>query len=181
MTEKIKFESKDKKMLDYTDSHIQKVSQAFKKYGTQILKELGAPDLNDDLFHRVIAHDKSKYSEEEFIGYRKHFDPKPGEDKDEADALYARAWLHHQNTNSHHPEYWTLIDDSTHEVDGKTEAYAKITYLAMPKLDIAEMLCDWAAFGSPRAWFEKNQQYYTHIFHPDTYRLVDKVTKKIWG
>ena len=75
---KMKFDSKDKKMLDYTDSHIQKVAKAFKDNGEKILKELGISDKYDELFHRVIVHDASKYSEEEFEGYRRHFDPKEG-------------------------------------------------------------------------------------------------------
>ena len=178
-----KFEAKDKKMLDYTDGHIARVNQACKKYSEQILKSLGIPGSESDLFHRCISHDRSKYSEEEFLGYRMHFDPKQG-DPEEADKEWKMAWNHHQKTNDHHPEYWILIDDDTHEKDDKTKSQG-VSYspLPMPRICIAEMLCDWASFtnSTPRIWFRKNQQYYAQIMHPETYRLVDKVTKEIWG
>lgn len=74
--EMFRFQAKDKATLEYTDGHIQRVNKAYAKYGKQILEALNIPSSEKELYTRCINHDKSKYSEDEFIGYRMHFSPK---------------------------------------------------------------------------------------------------------
>lgn len=58
--------------------------------------------------HELTEHDISKYSEEEYRAYDDYFYPNEysyGFVKDR----FQYAWLHHQNTNKHHWQYWVLI------------------------------------------------------------------------
>ena len=76
-------------------------------------------------------------------------------------------------------------NDDSHN-DAKTSTKAGVVHytpIEMPKISIAEMLCDWASFtnSTPRIWFKKCMQYYAQIMHPTTFKLVDRVTKTIWG
>lgn len=86
----------------------------------------------------LVLHDLSKLSYHEYFGYQSQFfGKKNGFDK---------AWLHHQNCNKHHWEYWVLGS-------GKT--------VTMPERFVREMVADW--MGASRAyggnfgdWFVNN-------------------------
>lgn len=81
----------------------------------------------------ICDHDASKYTPVEYSAYCNYFYPSEGFEKDEV--AFDLAWLHHQNVNPHHPQYWVLIRD-----DGSIEPQD------MPISCICEMLCDWHSF-----------------------------------
>ena len=120
------------------------------------------------LIWRGLIHDWTKFLPSEWFPYVAYFyGPKfkkrdggymhsPGDD-----LAFDTAWLHHQNRNSHHYQYWILLRD-----DGD------ITVLEMPEADWKEMLADWRgagrAQGSPdtKAWYLRNRERI--ILHPTT-------------
>jgi len=93
-----------------------------------------------DLGHKLIAnghvHDASKFHGIEWD----HMAPGKPAEEESAKLKLKLAVMHHNRTNSHHPEYWNGIKN-------------------MPRIAIAEMVCDWKArseeFGtSLRDWIE---------------------------
>lgn len=87
---------------------------------------------------RASVHDLSKFTFTELPAYGRQFFG----DKGDPDA-FARAWLHHQNANPHHWEYW--IPRSGHvRSEGAPEP------LPMPETYAREMVADW--MGASRAY-----------------------------
>lgn len=82
----------------------------------------------------IAAHDRSKFSEEEFDQYAYYFNV--SKDNPDAVANFKNAWLHHIHVNPHHWQHWVLINDE----DG-------VETLPMPKRYIIEAICDWWAFS----------------------------------
>lgn len=120
---------------------------------------------------KPIGHDASKFSKEEYPAYDEYFYPSDGsevgEDPVRAEA-FDRAWLHHQNHNPHHWQYWCLINDD----DGK------LVPLAMPANYVYEMVADWGSFAyrarkgqSLRDWYAANRDKMT--LNKKTRRLVE--------
>ncbi len=110
---------------------------------------------------RAIVHDWSKFACSELPHYDRQFFGDKGDP-----AGFAAAWLHHQNHNPHHWEYW--ITRSGHAVDDNDAAP-----LPMPETYIREMIADWmgaskAYTGSWRMekWLEINLPIMR--LHPDT-------------
>lgn len=124
-------------------------------------RKLGVP------IHLLIMHDISKFSPLEMIPYARTFRSPSGEGWYKPDSAFDKAWLHHQNKNKHHWQYWLLIKD-----EGGIEA------LPMPDRYRKEMLADWygagIALGHPniKGWYEKNMAKI--ILHPETRDLVDE-------
>lgn len=125
-----------------TREHINRV----KKY-LNILYQL--TDLGKELLVRADNHDLSKYGPIERLPYiwitEFHRCKNAGINFRYPDCIKDKinvATKHHITTNRHHPEYFSDISD-------------------MNKIDIAEMVADWAAMaeelneGSPRAWANK--------------------------
>lgn len=168
----------NEKYNNYIHEHCSNVLKAFNKYGTQILNVMGNPSLIDDLYHAALVHDKSKWSIEEYEGYRKHFDPVDDIEKEDPETklLYDKAWLHHMNTNPHHPEYWIMRDNEN-----------GIRPIDMDRVYIGEMVLDWYSMtlkfhtNTPYGWFNKNKKYYKEYLSPNTYNLVNKIVTTIWG
>lgn len=84
---------------------------------------------------RALVHDLSKFTSAELPHYNRHFfgdkcDPRG----------FAIAWLHHQNCNPHHWEYWITRSDHTKGAGGTVEGI-----LPMPTIYIKEMIVDWVA------------------------------------
>ena len=80
----------------------------------------------------------SKFSPQEFIPYAlKFYSNKKSAD---IELRWKKAWLHHQNHNKHHWEYW-IVNKATKEA------------LPMPSKYIIEMICDWRSFS--RKWGRK--------------------------
>lgn len=120
---RVEFSEKNKEYQDYIDEHINFVKAAAIGYGEKLCKALGITWL--ELSKAIKLHDKSKYSVEEFEGYRQWFYPCSYETKNKD--LFDKAWEHHYTHNKHHPEYWKGED--------------------MTPLAIAEMLLDWEAMS----------------------------------
>lgn len=91
-------------------------------------------------YWRLIKHDFSKLLYSEAVAYARHFYGKCNNTEE-----FSRAWLHHQNCNDHHWEYW--ISRSGHNdsaIGGPID---------MPTDAIIEMVADW--MGASRAYTGK--------------------------
>ena len=127
-----------KEYTEYIDMHIANVKKAYNFYGKKLCDFLQVD--YDRLGDMIKDHDKSKYSKEEFEGYRCHWYPTEEEELDRDGAGYRQkkydaAWLHHLRNNSHHPEFWIRNNDGNPVCE------------TMGKIHIAEMLLDWAGVG----------------------------------
>ena len=96
----------------------------------------------------IENHDKSKFSANEFQGYRQWFYPEKGQNKNKV--LADLAWNHHQKFNPHHWQYWLMWHPE------------KTIALDMDLKYIIEMLCDWTAmsykFGvTPELFYNKDK------------------------
>jgi len=163
----------DEQYVKYILEHTENVMKAYNEYGARILEILGTPSLEGELFRLVCIHDKSKFSLEEFDGYRKKFFPAKDEDLEIAEDEMNLGWLNHMNTNKHHPEFWIL-----REKQGMRP-------LNMDRVYIAEMILDWIAMGykfktNAAQWFENNEEYYKQIMTKSTYYAVSKVLTKLY-
>lgn len=87
----------------------------------------------DILNENITMHDRSKYSDEEYIPYIEYF---YGTKSKKIDTEFNYAWLHHIHNNPHHWQYWVLKHD-----DKPEEA------LEMPYEYIIEMFCDHWSFS----------------------------------
>ena len=89
---------------------------------------------------RVIVHDLSKFTHAELSHYERQFFG------DKADPQgFAIAWLHHQNANPHHWEYWITRSDHSHGESGAEDGC-----LPMPAIYVREMVTDW--MGASKAY-----------------------------
>lgn len=141
------------------------------------------------LYWRGLKHDWSKFLPSEFIAYARYFYGGPykpimethGDERNETlNGLYKErveedfnaAWNHHQKRNSHHWQYWVLMNDN-----GSVEA------LPMPVADLIEMLCDWMGAGAAinrsqpslaetREWYAKNAEKMQ--LHPITRLWIER-------
>lgn len=122
----------------------------------------------DGLKEEVEAHDNSKYSDEEFEPYRRHFDKTVQEDlydkehpenEEFVEQEYQKAWAHHYLINPHHPEFWNHTDIK----DGALiplEEPRKNGPRDMDLRSILHMICDWMGMSlkfrqkySPVSWY----------------------------
>lgn len=127
----------------------------------------------------LIVHDLSKFGPAELPHYGRQFCG------DQSDPLgFARAWLHHQSVNNHHPEYW--IPRSGHKRGGYPDGQP----LPMSEPLVREMVADW--LGASRAysgrwprsredWGWLNKSYPRHLLHDETHRLVQQVLDEVFG
>lgn len=135
---------------------------------------------------RGIIHDWSKFLPCEWLPYVRKFDmpEQPsvftfhGDErnrlglagfrfKEDVDAEFDAAWLHHQHTNKHHWQHWVLRKDN-----GETHI------LRMPDVSMREMLADWRgagrALGFPDTygWYMKNRA--NILLHAQTREWIEK-------
>lgn len=152
----------------YIDMHIANVKKVYAIYGKQVCERLGVDyERLGDMIH---DHDESKYSVEEFEGFRCYYYPTPEEEADKEMAgfrkkKYDAAWLHHLRNNAHHPEFWIYINE-----DGNPRCHP------MDPLHVAEMVIDWAAMGiyfKDTAYHYWNDNVHAKPLHPDSVKLVD--------
>lgn len=122
---------------------------------------------------QLAIHDASKYSFEEFPHYARSFHGDRGDP-----AGFAVAWLHHQNRNPHHWEYWITRSDS------KGASGAVNSCLPMPEQYVREMVADW--MGASMAytgswaideWCMKNVP--NMKLHPATHQLLGIVLREL--
>ncbi len=149
----------DKAYIAYIDEHRKNVNTAFISFGKIICLALSMVHGEYDVLRRYVKnHDASKYSEEEFSGYRQWFYPEKDKEKDSI--LFKKAWEHHYKNNPHHWEYF--LENGT----------AK----EMSKLNIAEMLLDWIAMSmkfknNPADWYKENKDRI--VLHKETRSQVE--------
>jgi hypothetical protein len=119
---------------------------------------------------RLIVHDWSKFLPIEFLPYAR-YKPYFGGDKapEHAQLAFDRAWLHHQNFNPHHWQYWILVYDD----EGQN------TSLPIPEAYLREMVADWmgasmAYTGSwdMTEWLAKSLPRVGRYMHPDSFALL---------
>lgn len=176
----IKFNPRYREYLDYLDNHIDGVIYCWEEVLRPALEDSQDDELLsqinlDKIGLQVYNHDRSKYSEEEFLGYCNHWYPQDGSEvthdskKPQGDSSYDYAWLHHRHCNPHHSQYWVSTDD-----DGT------ITPLDMPLNYICEMICDWGSFYAndkneepAHEWWKKNKKKF--IMSDNTRNWIDRI------
>jgi len=118
---------------------------------------------------RGLIHDLSKFKPSEWFPYARCFYADDGSNQYDDMVDFKEAWLHHQNRNKHHWQYWELGMD-----DGRKIA------MKMPDKYVREMLADW--MGAGRAitgkwevgrWYENNKTKMT--LHPMTKEKVESL------
>ena len=154
--------NKEQEYLNYIRTHVSHVIQAFDnlilplKEKTNICSTVGDQDLYnaiDKLSQNINYHDNSKYSDEEFAGYRARWYPTTMEAKGDeeyqnrVEEVYQECWNHHRFNNPHHPDYWVNRETGVSK-DMDLDA-------------ILEMICDWegvsAQFcGNTLEWYEND-------------------------
>ena len=129
--------------------------------------KVGAPIL------RLIIHDWTKFTPSEAPHYGRQFF---GDKSDELG--FSRAWLHHQNSNPHHWEYWVPRTGHSRG-DG-----ADNIPLPMPEWAIREMIADWMGAGKaydgrwpPKdwPWLSDNWPNIANRVHPETKQKVVQI------
>lgn len=157
------------KYYDYLESHIAGVNKALDWLIKNIPSICSEYD-EDELKDLILAHDKSKYSEEELHAYANYF---YGNKTAEVKENFDYAWLHHQHNNPHHWQYWLLQNDE----DG-------LKILEMPQIYMIEMICDWWAFSWVKndlseifTWYDKNKKKIK--LHEKSRKFVEDTLDKI--
>ena len=155
-------DEKDQEYYDYIKEHISNVQKAFAVLGKSLCSKAHVPiSVVSDL---VAEHDQSKYSDEEFPGYRQWFYPKKNETKSRE--IFDEAWKHHYTVNKHHPEHWVKKDG---------------TARPMPDMYVVEMILDWSAMcfkfgGDPESWYYEEKERAGKLnLNPTTRQLVESL------
>ena len=170
---------RDMQYKDYLSNHIGNVQAVW--------YELLRPEVESDMSlvqlqaidNLINEHDRSKYSNEEWVGYLDNFYPDEEHPKDQSDIDlgFKYAWLHHQHFNPHHWQYWALLED---EGKGRVEA------VDMPIEHVLCMLADWSSFrygnkdnegksgesDTTRGWYEENKE--NQVMSSATIELIEK-------
>jgi hypothetical protein len=167
---------KEDEYRKYIDIHIKNVEKIWK----HVLKKYIRDEywLEDGMIYCINMlienHDRSKYLDDEFRGYRQYF----YSDNDETISVssFEYSWNHHIKNNSHHWEYWIIPKKENLILD-------------MPFEYIIEMLCDWSAMAiqfkdSPSAWYNENKKSilvsdYTRKIIEDWIMLFDFAVKDV--
>lgn len=147
--ESLEKNKKQKEYMDYIEKHKLNVLKAFNQFFLPLLDEsktnlsnlVSDEELKEAIKRcsiNILDHDASKYSDDEFDGYRERYYPTASEKAREnyeklAEERSERAWESHYHNNAHHPLYWK--DDITGEIRDMQLEY------------IIEMLCDWCSFS----------------------------------
>ena len=129
---------KEEEYMEYIKDHINNVHRAFENmYNIKDkFEDIDRYDISDAIESvkergLIDIHDESKYSDEEFNAYRRHFHSIDDKEKDDSEEDFELAWKHHYENNPHHPEYW-IKDGEPRDME--------IDY-------IVEMACDWIAMS----------------------------------
>lgn len=158
--------------LRYIFNHVRNVRKGYdilfgsKKYNS-FPKGISSKDWYDavDVLNTVVnKHDESKYSEDEFEPYRRHFYPtkieKEADEEEQriVDNAFEEAWKHHYCNNDHHPEYWKYIDENGDKKEEPSDVGAPMSLIS-----IMHMFCDWFAMDvfsqaeSHVAWYKSDK------------------------
>lgn len=127
---------KTSEYMNYIEQHNANVIRAWDELQKALsdIELLNKPDIKVAMNWRVRNHDDSKILVEEFLPYRQHFYPIPGENV--ASEAFQKAWEIHYSRNDHHWQYW--IDG-----DGFVSDYTMDERICA----CLEMICDWQAMG----------------------------------
>ena len=186
--------------LRYIFNHVKNVRKGYdvlfgsKKYNTYP-KGVSQNDWNDAVIALnaiVNKHDESKYTEDEFEQYRRHFYPtKEEKEEDEelqrkAEQEYEAAWEHHYRNNDHHPEYWkyfNLNGDNVEPLETPNPVGAP-----MPLLCVMHMFCDWFSMdlfhnsGDHAAWYRSDaSKEERECLNPHTKELIKDMFMILYG
>jgi hypothetical protein len=125
---------------------------------------------------RLLTHDLSKLSFKEYKYYQNQWF---GDKSDPAG--FDRAWLHHQNSNDHHYEFW--IPRTYH--DKGTPRSHDLDPIPMSKGAVLEMVSDWmgashtydrkAVDVNSWPWLDSHWPDMTRRMHPSTIMAVRMV------
>ena len=166
ITETSKIIEKVKEYEEYIKEHIQNVRNSYntRKSKIQLVLGLSEGDMQE-LENRIKNHDNSKWSNDEFDAYRRHFHSVSDKEKEDSEEDFKKAWKHHYTVNDHHPEYWKNTD--------------------MPNIAIAELICDWEAMsrkfgGNPLEYFEKNKAELKAKMNEYSYNAIYNALKNIY-
>lgn len=143
---------KEYKYLNYIDEHRFNIDQAFEEM--MMCTDLSewfnwSEDFCIKLKDRVVMHDLSKYTEDEFDAYRRYYHPIDRYEKILAKSDFDEAWEHHWKNNRHH---WQARQNDP-ELEHMTEELS---------LDCLENILDWMAMGykfndRPYQFYEKHK------------------------
>lgn len=128
---------------------------------------------------RLIKHDLSKFSPSELPHYGRQFFGKADDPEG-----FIRCWIHHQNSNEHHWEYW--IPRTGH--NRCDPPYPDGQPIRIPRDAMLEMVADW--MGASRAyegswpteewkWWNNSWTKVLPNLHPDTAAEVVKLVDAI--
>lgn len=152
----------------YLDIHKVRLKMAF---NDRIIPLKNALLLSDEqcqeLKNRIIKHDASRLSPEEFEPLRKLYFPADQQEKEEGKNEEKDAWAHHYANNDHHPQHWK----------GKE----------IPDINIAEMIIDWEADcrkdgGNPLDWYlhDKDAEKTKKEINTNTRLTIEMVLRTIY-
>lgn len=126
---------------------------------------------------RLLKHDLSKLSYKELPHYGRQFFGKADQPEN-----FIKCWIHHQNHNDHHWEYW--IPRTGH--NKCKSPYKDGEPINMPEYAVREMIADWMAAGRAYEgkwpdvfnweWFIKNHN--SMKLHPVTKRTIVTIIKQ---
>lgn len=120
------------------------------------------------LYWQGLTHDLSKYSLTEFRIGAKYYTGKRSPNAIEREEKgYSEAWMHHKGRNRHHYEYWTDLNQETHQYSA----------VPMPQRYFVEMVID--RIAACKTYHGKNYtdsdalDYFLHaaetpLLHPET-------------
>lgn len=171
--ESLEKNKKQKEYLDYINNHISNVQKTFLKFFVPLLEKENISELfSDEEFKEAMnrlqtsipEHDASKFSDDEFDGYREKYYPTSNELADpefqqKVAEKAEEAWISHYKHNWHHPAYW--INDDGEIQDMSLDA-------------IIEMVCDWASFSISKGDMSECIKWYENEASKEKSQMTDK-------
>lgn len=146
----IKKKYKENQYKRYIKKHLKNIKKAYQEFINNPNSYLIIDkELLDKLYQRVLNHDKSKWSKEEFEPYRRYYYPINKQEKENSLKDFDKAWEHHWKNNSHHWQY--RQKKKIFNIHNDEEV-----------LDVLENALDWLAMGyvfhnRPYEYYEKNK------------------------
>lgn len=160
----------DRKYVRYISEHRNRVQKAWNLLKTMFPEVSFVKDsrIASRIQELISIHDMSKYKNEEFEAYRRHWYPAAGEAPDEE--AYQAAWEHHYQNNPHHYLYWKDKEFITKE---------NYPYLV-------EMICDWLSVsgitgGDPSyLWFQRNKEEIATCLPHSAVTFLDTILREVY-
>lgn len=180
-SESIEKNKKDEEYMNYINNHVKNVQESYLKFfiplldidKTNISTKISDFDLKNAIIEaksNIETHDASKYSEEEFDGYRAKWYPTTSESNNDElqkiiDEKSEQSWVHHYRNNPHHPEYWNdPLVVTTPDRD-------------MSLSSVIEMISDW--LGMSKGNLDNLKKWYEKEGKKDKEKVLTEHTKEI--